>query len=238
MPSFLFIRHLGIGMSTDELVRKLNELSIENSKKEFKEGILPRSVETQGDIVTCKFGFEYELNYETLQGVKRDKALQKIPIHFLRQNFVAFGYGTSDIQEKVLDFLSKIIKDCVLTPLRLKENTLRKILDKARDVRQFDLTPVRRGLERVDRLKCIGREITDTELWEDYGSEPLAKIKVNLEGIEEATVSFDKRGVITIHQRRFSDAQHAVILNYVAEMILAPYVGKDLQKKLIGDETW
>jgi len=234
MVSFLIVKHLGI--AREELIRKLSELSIENSKKDLKEGTMPGSIVEQDDIITVEFGFEYDFNYETLQGVKKDRALQRVPIHFLKQNFIAFGCGTSEIQEKVLSFLGKIIRNCVLTPLNFEEKTLRIILEKARDVRQFDLTPVRKGLERVDRLRCIGRDLTDTELWEDLSSEPLAKIKVSLEGMEEATISFDKRGIITIHQRRFSNTQHALILNYVAERILSKYVGKSLQKRLLGDE--
>jgi hypothetical protein len=204
-----------------KIVSKVKELPATRDVKEFREGTLPETLIIVDKTIAFKFAFEYELEYLTLEGTKSTKACKDIPIVFLEGSFLLIGYCTKDIEQRVVSFIEKnFVKGFVLDKTRFDERALRSVIDKCPNVSQLDITP---GMERVDKISCIGREITESEFYEDYGSEPLSKVKVSLNEIpEEARVSFDKRGIITIYNTSFTFEQQISVLRYVVRKIIGP----------------
>ncbi len=238
MPSFAIFGLPKLSLTPQQILDGSQKSSIQKSKLPMKEGAIPDKSELVDNCVYISFGFEYPLEWETLEGKKQDKALGEVPIMFLSQKFLAIGAVPDDIESKVREFLeNNFIQGYKLEQIGFNESTLRKILETSPDVFQIDHNPTRSGLETVDRITYIGRGVTDSQIHEDYGSEPLAKIKVKLGEIEEARVGFDKRGIVTIYQRSFAHAIQALILCHITEHIIAPYLQQaSFQKKLMLGE--
>lgn len=234
MPSYVLIPMPKKQYLKEKVLKRIDELPAKNSKEEFKQGTLPETIVTSEVAAAFKFAFEYELEYTTLDGPKKTKASREIPIVFLDKGFLLIGYCTNDIQQKVLEFIEKnFVHGVVLNPIKFQERTLREAIENCPDVSQADIEPS--AMKRVDRISCIGRGITDSEFWEDYGSEPLRMVKVNVSQLpEEPNVSFRKNGVIAIHNTSFTLDQQVMVLNYVVEKIIGPYLQEiRLQTKLV-----
>ena len=235
MPSFVVFRTPKLDFTPQQIVAKARSLSIFSNISPVKEGVLPADTEQVGGSIYMSFGFEYVLEYNTLEGKKEDKALGDVPVIFLNERFLAIGAVPEDVESKARKFVQdNFVKEFELEQIEFNEPTLRKILGSSPDVFQIDHTPTRLGLETVDRITYVGRGVTDSRIHEDYGSEPLAKIKVRLGEIQnEARIGFDKRGIITIYQRGFTRAQQTIILRYIVERIIAPYLSQALfQRRL------
>jgi len=227
LPSFRIIPVPKGACELKTMKGRISELSARNSKKQLREGTLPESMRIFDDVLFFNYVFEYELEYPTLDGLEKTVASQEIPVVFFeKSSILAIGYCTRDIERQVLDFIeANFVHGYVLRSIGFEETVLRSVIDRCPDVSQADVEPKgrRRGIERIDRISCMGRGITDSEFWEDYGGEPLAKVKVRVTEIpEEARVGFTKRGVITIYNRNFTIEQQALVLRHILEEIVSP----------------
>lgn len=217
---------------------RIGELSARKSKKPLREGTLPESMQIFDSVLYFNYAFEYELEYPTLDGLKKTITSQEIPVIFFEKiNFLTIGYCTRDIEKCVLSFMEdNFLSGYVLQSMRFEEAILRSAIERCPDVSQADVEPKGRskGIERIDRISCMGRGVTDSEFWEDYGGEPLAKVKVRITEIpEEARVGFNRKGVVTIYNRNFTMEQQALALKHVLGEIVSPLVTRvDFQKKL------
>ncbi len=234
MPSYVLIPLPRMKIDVKEITEKVKSFPAIEDKKEFREGTLPDTLAVVNGSIGFMFTFEYELTYSTLEGQKSVKASREIPIIFLlEENFLLIGNCTKDIEQRVINFIERhFISDFVLSKVKFDESALRSVIEKCPDVSQLDVIP---GMDRVDRISCIGREIISTEFYEDYGGEPLSKVKVRLKEIpEEARVGFDKRGIITIYNSGFTFEQQIVTLKYVVEKIIGPSLKfESFQRKLM-----
>jgi hypothetical protein len=232
LPSYILIP-LPTREFDERIASRVKELPAIRDTKEFREGTLPETLIVTNEIIAFKFAFEYELEYPTLEGPKKTKASKDIPIIFLEGKFLLIGYCAKDIEQRVVKFLEKnFIKDFVLNKIKFDEQALRSVIQRCPNVSQLDITP---GMEHVDKISCIGREITESEFYEDYQNEPISKVKVSLDEIpEEARISFDKRGIITVHNTSFTFEQQVNVLKYVVKEIIGPSLKiQSFQKRLM-----
>ncbi len=224
MPSFLIIKTPKQQIIPEEIASKARELSVMNSNKDYREGTLPESVRIIKDNVYFVFGFEYDFEYPTLEGIGKAKALGEVPIVFLGKSFLATGNATKEIQQRVKKFLeNNFIPEIILEPIPLKEDMLRSVIQKNPDVFQVDHTPSRKGLETIDKISLVGRGVTHSQIWEDYGDQPLEKVKVRLTDIpEEAVVGFHMKGIITIYHTSLTAEQIVIVLRELVDRVVAP----------------
>jgi hypothetical protein len=233
LPSYVLIPLPTKKLDKDKIVTQVKQLPATEDVKEFREGTLPETLTATDEAIGFIFAFEYELPYQTLEGPKTIKACRKVPIVFLEANFLLIGNCTKDIEQRVVGFIEKnLVNGFVLNKMKFDEQALRTVIEKCPDVSQLDITP---GMERVDKISCIGREITGSEFYEDYGGEPLSKVKVSLREVpEEARVGFDKKGIITIYNADFTFEQQIMVLKYVVQKIIGPSLKlAPFQKKLM-----
>jgi len=235
MSSYIVIR-IPEPISVKDVEKVVNEKSIFESDKGFKEGVYPSSYFVHNNAVCFEYGFEFEAKRPTLDGDIPDKWVQKSIIVFVdRVLFV--GYRTKyskDTESKALGFIeSNLIKGYILEPIHFESATLSSVIEKCPDVAHVGMTP--KGEKKPDRLTASARKVTETQFWEEYGSEPLDTVKVNISGVtEEARVGFNKKGVITIYNKSFSLQEQLLVLKYIAEKIIGPYLRTKggFQKKL------
>jgi hypothetical protein len=155
--------------------------------------------------------------------------IEKIPI-VIFDNVIAIGHSKKEFEEKALEFIEvNITPGFTLQHIEFDEGLLRGVIEKYPEVLQLDLTPMS---GRIDKISCIGRGVTETDFWRDYGDQPLVHVKVRLSDLpEEANVGFRWNGIVTIYNRNFSIPQQIATLNAITSLIL-PCVRTIFQTKL------
>jgi len=91
-------------------------------------------------------------------------------VAILDNNVLIIGHSKKEFEDKVLNFVSEhIAPGYVLQNVEFEEEVLRAVVEKYPDVLQLDLTPMD---GRIDKISCIGRGLTDSDFWRDYGDQP------------------------------------------------------------------
>lgn len=233
MPSFVIIPLPKSAWNKENIKRVVNDFDVTKCKASPKAGTMPESFCENAGACFFYYAIEYEQKYETLEGIKTvlPFPIEKIPV-IMFDNIIAIGHSKKEFEEKVLKFIeANITPGFVLQPLEFDEGLLREVIEN-REVLQLDLTPVS---GRIDRISCIGRGVTETEFWKDYGDQPLVHVKVRLTELpEEANVGFRKRGIVTIYNRNFTAAQQIATLSAIIPLILQYYLVKATFQTKLG----
>jgi len=235
MPSFILYAVPREKVKLDEIAEKAKLLSIYDDKNDFKSGIFPESVIKTDYAVSFEFGFEYSFEYPTLEGVKEAKSVNRVPIIITKQ-VIALGNCEKEIENRVLSFIEKnFVNGISLERIKFDEKVLREVINRAPELLQAELSPKRRGLEKVDKISFIGRGIEESDVWRDYGEEPLVHVKVCVPELpEEPRVGFRKNGLVTIYNR-FSMDKILLTLKYLVENIISHFIVlRSYQSKLEG----
>jgi len=235
MPSFILYAVPRERVKLDEIAEKAKLLSIYDDKNDFKSGIFPESVIKKDYAISLEYGFEYPFKYPTLEGPKEAKSVNRVPIIITKQ-VIAIGNCEKEIENKVLNFIERnFVNGVSLERIKFDEKVLRELISKAPELLQAELSPKRRGLEKVDKISFIGRGIEESDVWRDYGEEPLVHIKVLIPELpEEPRVGFRKNGLVTIYNR-FSMDMILLTLRYLIENIVSHFIVlKSFQSKLEG----
>jgi len=136
--------------------------------------------------------------------------------------------------EWVSRFLERhFVREIVINRISLNDAVLRNVIKANQDVFELEHAPAREGMRTVDRLKYTGRGVTESEIYEEYGEEPLEKIKVRMNNVTEGvTVAFYKHGKVTIYRESDPERLHAV-LKLIIDKIVAPHLAQtSFQKRL------
>jgi hypothetical protein len=226
LASFIIVKVPPRKWDSEAVQALVNRLSAHESKAEFKDGTKPETFRSANGCIYFKAGFEYPHELEGLEDTIHVKPFKSFQIVFVEDGFLAIE-NTPDQTD--LDWIRRFLENnfisqIVLEPIPFDERTLRKIAEGNPDVFEIELMPASPGMENVDRLKYTGRGVTRSKIHEDYGSEPIAKIKVQLDEVGQGvTVAFYKDGRLTIFRQSDPDRVTAV-LKIVIDMIVAPYV--------------
>ena len=234
MSSYILVQIPKEKHDVAEMRKKVGELSIFHNKEELRSGIIPESLEIIEGTLVFDFAFEYDFKYPTLEGEKEVKAIQRVPLIFM-ESVLALQNCTRDIQNQVLSFIEEnLVTDVQLERMKFNEKILRAAVDSSSDLLQVEFSPKRKGLEQIDKLSCLGREITKSEIWDEYSTEPLLSVRINVPDLyEEARVGFKKEGVITIYNR-FSLRMNVLTMKLLVENLILQYMSRVFQSKLDG----
>jgi hypothetical protein len=237
LPSFVIVPLPKTARSKENIKTTVNNFVVTKCKTSPKAGTVPGSFLETAEACFFYYAIEYEQEYETLEGFKKLEPLpiEKIPV-VIFDNVVAVGHGKKEFEEKVLEFIEvNITPGFALQHVEFDERLLRGVIEKYPDVLQLDLTPIS---GRIDKISCIGRGITETDFWRDYGDQPLVHVKVRLSDLpEEANVGFRRNGILTIYNRNFSISQQIAALNAIISLIL-PCVRTAFQTKLRWEDDF
>lgn len=242
MASYKIVPTPETEINASDVKRKLEEYSIGKSKKELKEGPLPKSLEDFGEgILYFEYGFEEEDCYETLMGEekieKKSKRLDTIPVSLLGSKFATLGTCVSNSEKEILKFLEKFVPGYSLEILTFNEKALRKFIDEAPDILKAEFDPKKVG--KPEHVSAADRALRRTALWIDYSEEPISKIKVNLPGVEKKVrVGFDRYGNVIFYEKSVPLARQLRALKRIVDEVVSKYVRYGFQAKLGGDEGW
>jgi hypothetical protein len=221
LPSFVIVPLPKTSRSKENIRSTINDFAVVKCKTSPKAGTMPESFLETAEACFFYYAIEYKLEYETLEGFKKVEPLpiEKIPV-IVFDNVIAIGHSKKEFEEKVLKFIEvNITPGFALQRVEFDEELLREVIEKYSEVLQLDLTPMS---GRIDKISCIGRGITETDFWRDYGDQPLVHVKVRLSDLpEEANVGFRRNGIVTIYNRNFSISQQIATLNAIISLILS-----------------
>jgi len=219
-------------MDKERVKEVVHKFPAKECRAQLKYGTIPESFEEIEGVLIFYYVIEYEAEYETIEGVKKIEPppVEKIPVAILGDNVLITGHSKKECEDEILSFVSEhIVPGYVLQNIEFDEEVLRAVVEKYPDVLQLDLTPMD---GRIDKISCIGRGLTDSDFWRDYGDQPLIHVKVRLVDLpEEANVGFRRKGIITIYNRNFSIQQQIRVLKEVVRIIL-PHMRATFQLRL------
>ena len=232
MPSYVIVPLPKLATDKERVKEAVQKFPARECRAQFKYGTIPESLmEIEGALIFY-YVIEYEAEYETIEGVKKVEPppVEKIPVAILDNNVLIMGHSKKEWEDKVLSFISEhIAPDYVLEYIEFEEEVLRAVVEMYPEVLQLDLTPMD---GRIDKISCIGRGLTESDFWRDYGDQPLIHVKVRLVDLpEEANVGFRRKGVVTIYNRNFSVQQQIRVLKEVIRIIL-PHMKATFQTRL------
>lgn len=123
--------------------------------------------------------------------------------------FLAIQSGSAADLEWVSRFLENhFVSEVVVAPISFNDAVLRNVIQTNPEVFELEHAPARERMRTVDRLRFTDRGVAESEICEEYGEEPLEKIKVRMNDVTEGvTVAFYRRGRVTIY--RETDPQKA-----------------------------
>jgi hypothetical protein len=226
LASFIIVKVPTQKLDPRAIQMQVNTLSAFKSKQEYRQGTLPDTFRHSDDCVYFQAGFEYHQELEGLEETYHVKPFNKFQIVFVGDSFIAVERVQSeDDLEWIRHFLEdNFIQDVVLEPIPFDERVLRKIAEANPDVFEIEHAPARKGMESVDKLRYTGRGVTQSKVYQDYGDEPLTKIKVRLNEVTEGvTLAFYKNGKLTIFRETDPD-KLTKVLKIIVDRIVAPYV--------------
>jgi hypothetical protein len=232
LPSYLIVPLPKSATDKERIKEVVCKFSAIECQAQLKFGTIPESLTEIEGVLLFYYVIEYEEEYETIEGMKKIEPppVEKIPVAILHNNVLIIGHSKKEFEDKVLSFVSEhIAPGYVLQNVEFEEEVLRSVVERYPDVLQLDLTPMD---GRIDKISCIGRGLTYSDFWRDYGDQPLIYVKARLVDLpEEANVGFRKKGIITIYNRNFSIQQQIRVLKEVVRMIL-PYMKTTFQTRL------
>lgn len=231
MPSYLIVPLPKSAIDRERVKEAIHKFPAKECRAQLKYGTAPESFAEIEDALVFYYVIEYEAEYETIEGIKKvaPPPVEKIPVAIL-DNVLIMGHSKKECEDKVLSFVSEhIAHGYILQNIEFEEEVLRAVVERYPDVLQLDLTPMD---SRIDKISCIGRGLTDSDFWRDYGDKPLIHVKVRLVDLpEEANVGFRRKGIITIYNRNFSIQQQIRALKEVVRIIL-PHMRATFQTRL------
>ncbi|MHA1267763.1 MAG: hypothetical protein ACTSRS_21185 [Candidatus Helarchaeota archaeon] len=232
-PSFIVIATPRKVIRIEEVYRKLQGLSIRDSQENFKKGVFLDTIIKKNYGIMFHVGFEYELKYPIIDGERRVKACQQIPV-ILFENYVMIRNCTKELKGQVINFLQKyLVKGVALEEMKFEAGMLKSILQNADEIFGISWNPKEQSLKTLDLVSCIGREVRDSYLFNYMEDEPLVSVKIKLEKVQEVPrIGFHKIGLIVVYNRNFNEENLMDALYYVARTILDLYGARIFQKTI------
>lgn len=236
MVSFIIVKVPQLEADRDKLAEKVNKLSIHKNSETYRKGIKPETLAFVDDGTYFEFGFEYDIEFPTVEGVSSAKTYRPVKIILLRSNFLVIEALRAEELDIVKRFLeSNFTPEVVIEPIPFDDQTLRSVIDNSQDVFEIDHSPFGKGMESVDHLKYSGRGgIIHSLVYEEHGDEPIERVKVKLKEIpQQVRIAFNKKGTVTVIQKLEPD-ELIPIIGIIVERVIAPYTSKmSYQRRLL-----
>jgi hypothetical protein len=221
MPSFKIIPAPQDELETDDAEGVVGKLSIRDDVGDLRQGTLPGTFGRLSETVFWfKYGIQEEFEYPKLDETGTAVQLSEYPISFLENGFIAVKKADTDTTDNLLSLLEKqFAPDVSLETVRFSGDALRTVINDASETIQAQITPKDRS--QPERVSGTDRDLPATDFWDNYGDEPLRKIKVNVDNQQKETrVGFDKYGVVILYEQSLTLEEQVEALNDLANTLL------------------
>lgn len=208
-------------MSEISLKSEIENLSIFQNNEEFRSGTIPASYLKSGSCFSIELGKEYSGEVTTLEGTHSERMFKKMQIVFVGGSMIAIENTSSGFMDWELRFVQDhFANEALMQPVYFDEIILRKLLEAYPEVFLVEQEPSSPGNEGLDSLRISGKYVTQSRIYEEFGVEPLRRVKIRLLLTDKkVTTSFYKGGRVSI----FSQDKMTMlsVLHVVSEKIVA-----------------
>lgn len=218
MPSFQVIPVPQEELRLENAEETVKELDIRKDASDLKEGTLPETFgRLDSDVVWFKYGSQEEFDYGKLDDTGTATRLEEYVIAFLGNGYIVVSNEDNDTTENLLSLIEhQFTTGISLSTTRFSEDSLRQVIEEAPETLKAQITPTDRS--KPEKVSGEDRNLPDTDFWEQYGDEPLKKIKVNVDGDEtEIRVGFDEYGIVILYKQKLSLEEQVAALRSLAE---------------------
>lgn len=207
---------------------------------ETRSGPLPHTLELfDRGMQYFEYGREEAQTYTDLAGNEQESIQPtRYPVFFLGNQYVAIdAYAPEAVETAILSLLNELLDTGIRYEVEtFGRQTLRSVIKQAEHIEQADFDTESIGMpDRVSGKHRSG--LTQTDLWPEYGSEPIEKVKVSLPRNTDRNVGFNEDGVITIYGRDIPEGECGVVLRYVTDEVIANLGSGTFQQKLGGGDS-
>jgi hypothetical protein len=239
MASYKILPLRDEGIDLEKIENRVENMSALESSEKLRTGTLPRSLLTfQGEMCYVKYAQEEETEITTLEGDDDDtvKVADMYPIIFLGNGFVAYDANlpNQEVETEVLQMVSDLLDtDIAYEPVEFDKDDLEGVVDQANKVREADFAPSDQKPKNVSARYIPG--LQETDFWQQYGEDPMEKVRVDLADQSTYNVSFYGKGKVTVHGRNIPPETQLDVLRYITDEVVSNLEIGSFQKKLGGD---
>lgn len=206
----------------------------------MRSGPLPRTLESfEQGIQYFEYGREEATTHTDLAGNERELIQStRYPMFFLGNRYVAVdAYAPEAVETLTLSLLNELLGTEFRYELEtFGRKTLRSVITQAEHIEQADFDT--ESIGTPDRVSGKHRGgLTQTDLWPEYGSEPIEKVKVSLPRRTRRNVGFSEDGVITIYGQEIPEEECGAVLRYLTDEVIANLGTGTFQRKLGGVDS-
>jgi hypothetical protein len=238
MASYKILPLRNEGIDLEKVENRIENMSALESSAELRSGTLPRSFQAfQGEMCYVEYAQEEETEVTTLDGEdEKIKVADMYPIIFLGNGYVAYDANlpNQDVETEVVQMVSDILDtDIAYEAVVFDKDDLEGVVDQANKVREADFKPSSQKPNSVSARYLPG--LQETEIWHQYESDPMEKVRVDLPDHTTYNVSFYEKGKVTVHGRNIPKDVQVEVLRYITDEVVANLDIDSFQKKLGGE---
>lgn len=238
MASYKILPLRDNGLDLETIQKRVENMSALEVNAELRSGTLPRSFKTfHGEMCYVEYAKEEKTDVTTLEGDDEEiKVADMYPIIFLGNGYVAYDANipNKEVETEIVGLVSDLLDtDIRYEPVTFDRHDLEDVVEQSNKVREADFAP--ETLEKPQRVSA--RHIPglqDTELWQNYGSDPLEKVKVDLPDEAVYHISFYEKGKVTIHGRNIDVDIQVDVLRYITDEVISNLDVGSFQQTLGG----
>lgn len=228
------------GIDVEQVRQRVENQSALQSNQELRNGTLPRTFEAfRGEMCYLEYAQEDYAEITTLEGDdERIKVADMYPIIFLGNGYVAYDANlpNQEVENSIVTVVADLLDTNIrYEPVTFDKDTLHDIVERSDKVREADFAPSSQKPRSVSARYLPG--LQETEFWEQYGSEPMEKVRVDLPDQDSYNISFYEKGKVTVHGRQISPEIQVDLLRYITEEIVSNLDIESFQRTLGSDYT-
>lgn len=236
MPSYKITPTENERIDTESLREGIEATSGTNSNRDPRSGTIPDTFR-MGDMGVCwvQYGREDFYDRPTWEGIEETLEVDKYPLVFLQNGYVAHGKAANPFMEDMQSILQEILNsDISFEPIEFDEDDLHKVIEQASKLQEVNVAPSSR--DDPDYLAAGDRkDLRDTTFWEDHQVDPFEKIRVQLpDRGTDVDVGFDDDGTVILYGRNMDMTVQARALRYLTDEIIDRYVDRGDFQGTIG----
>lgn len=238
MASYKILPLRNRGIDLEKIKNRVEVTSALESNAKLRSGTLPRSFQSfQGEMCYVEYAKEEETEVKTLDDDDKSiKVADMYPIIFLGNGYVAYDANmpNQDIETEVVDMVSDLLETNIsYETVEFDKGDLEDVVDQANKVREADFKPSSQKPNSVSARYLPG--LQETEIWHQYQSDPMEKVRVDLPDHTTYNVSFYEKGKITVHGRNIPEDVQIEVLRYITDKVVSNLDIGSFQKKLGGE---
>lgn len=225
MASYKILPLRDDGIDPETIRNRVERLSALDADADLRSGTLPRTFQAfRGEMCYVEYAKEEYAEVTTLDGdAEGIKVADMYPIMFLGNGYVAYDANlpNTETETEIIGIVADLLDaDIRFEPVTFDPDTLDAVVAQSDKVREADFAPETGAKPQAVSARHIPG-LQETELWENYASDPLEKVRVELPNRSVYNISFYEQGKITVHGREIPVEVQVDVIRYITDEVVS-----------------